>query len=172
MVAPPWRTYSYPYQDIVVVKCEYLPSTCEAWQGPRPACQPPHTCSENPSCCLSLPCLIPPDSNAVHKQKSSCQNQKRTQQKVMSISGFGRSFVRRYFTCGARRYSALRSTLIPDSNPASKTGRVLSLCLPYSIRLCKQAKRKANIRIPAGQRPVQLIYEQKQAKIFLWVLAG
>lgn len=99
-------------------------------------------------------------------KKSSCQNQKRTQQKVTSISGFGMSFVSRHFTCGARRYSALRSTLIPDSNTASKTGRVLGLCLSYSIILCKQAKRKANIRIPAGQRPVQLIYEQKQAKIF------
>lgn len=58
----------------------------------------------------------------------------------------------------------MRSTLIPGSNPASKTGRVLSLCLSISIILCKQTERKTNIRIPAGQRLIPLIYERKQAK--------
>jgi len=86
----------------------------------------------------------------------------------MSTSGFSRSFVRRYFTCDARRYSTLRSTLIPDSYPASKTGRALSLCSSSHIIRCKQAERKTNIRIQAGHRRIRLIYERKQAKIIFY----
>lgn len=46
--------------------------------------------------------------------------------KSLVYLGFHRSFGSRYFTCDARRIAS-RSALIPDSDPASETGRVLDL---------------------------------------------
>lgn len=144
-----------------------VPSTCEAWQELRTAVSRLIRVQKIllTAFLLHVSYLL---IQLLEQTKSSRQNQKRTQQKVMSTSGFSRSFVRRYFTCDARRYSTLRSTLIPDSYPASKTGRALSLCSSSHIIRCKQAERKTNIRIQAGHRRIRLIYERKQAKIIFY----